>query len=97
MRRQSAVYVGDIGDITVAAPLTPIPLDIDIDALTNRELFKLLLDHGVDVRLILGVDYCYQHVDMIYLGGLPMPEGYSLFENTRYCRNCWAWWRDKHL
>ncbi len=92
----AAIYVGDIGDIfTVHVPVTPIADNIDIDSLSTRDMFKLALAHNIDVRLLLGVDNCYEHVGMLEMGARALPDGYNWAEDTNYCNNCWLWFRRK--
>lgn len=89
------VYVGDIGEIVVKAPITPITEHIDIDRYTNRGLFKILLDHGVDVRLLCGIETCDKHVNMVLVGANKLPDGMNWCDDMRYCNNCWQWFRWK--
>lgn len=84
----SRVYVGDVGFIVEPTIPTPIP-PIDTSNLTLRELGNLALNIGIDIRDIIGILTCEEHIDMVFLGDKEMPEGYNLIEHCVYCKNCW--------
>lgn len=94
-RGVAAIYIGDIGEIVIQPPVKPLTEKVDTDALTTRQMFQIALDHGVDVRYLLGVADCEDHDGMVYVGGNKLPDGYNWCDNMRYCNNCWRWFRDK--
>jgi hypothetical protein len=82
MKAQQKVFFGEIGDITLSTPITAEPLiGVDIDAIDDlRVLFNLCLACGIDVREIIGVKTCGEHVGWILLADKELPEGYNLVE-----------------
>jgi uncharacterized metal-binding protein len=91
------VYVGDIGVIIQRSEKHARPADIDLDTLDFRQLCNLAVYCGIDVRDLIGIRFCYEHVDMTEIGARALPQGYNLFESCKYCKNCWRFFRIKNL
>lgn len=92
-RTMAPVYVGDVGVIIEPSTIQELPANIDTSKLSFRELCNVLVSVGIDVRMLIGVDNCNAHVNMVFLGDKEMPEGYNLFEHCSYCRVCWQLFR----
>jgi hypothetical protein len=99
MKAQQRVFFGEIGEITISAPLTAEPLlGVDIDAIDDLHvLFNLCLACGIDVRDIIGVQTCDKHVGWVLLADKELPEGYNLVEHCVYCKSCWTFYRLKRI
>lgn len=98
--RMQKVFLGEIGDIVVTAPITNEPLrnvDLDDENLSLRDLCNLALRCNIDVRELIGVKYCGEHYDMVLLADKELPAGYNLFEHCVYCRNCFTFFRLKKI
>lgn len=92
------LYIGDIGDTTpLYHPITAPSPEIDLDALDARQMMNLAIENGFQVRDLIGISHCYEHVDMVLLGDRKLPDGMNLFENCSYCKNCFQLFRDKKL
>ena len=91
------VYVGDVGEITLRPVRKPIPNDVDLDSLDIHELCAMALEAGVGLRDLIGINNCYDHVNMVLLGSNAMPQGFNIIEHTKYCRNCFQMFRLKRL
>jgi hypothetical protein len=90
------IYIGDVGEIPAPYGYTQISPDLDIDSLTTREMFSLLLEAGVPLQKIIGIDNCYEHTNMVWLGANSLPSEMNLLEDVVYCRNCFQQYRRKH-
>jgi hypothetical protein len=89
------VYVGDIGTVVTPQPITQLPKDLDLSQLTFRQLCNLAVACNIDVRDMIGVENCIEHEGMVLLADKEMPSGYNLFEDCKYCKNCWQFFRYK--
>lgn len=94
--KMAPVYVGDVGQIhTYNREKVGLP-EFDLSTLPLRDLCNLALKVGFDVREIIGVPSCEDHLKMVILHNT-MPEGMNLFEHCVYCKNCWQFFRLKRL
>lgn len=91
------VYVGDVGNVTPRKPKGTIPAHIDIDKLSFREMCSLAISVGFELRELIGIKTCGEHIGMVLLADRIMPEGMNLFEHCVYCRNCFQLFRIKEL
>lgn len=91
-----SLYVGDIGEIPQPYPYARVP-DIDLDGLTERQLFSLALEAGVKLKDIIGIDDCFMHNESthVVLGANSLPSGFTYLEHVVYCRNCFVMYRKK--
>jgi hypothetical protein len=90
------IYVGDIGTITISPPKIGLPKDLDLSGLSFRQLCNLAVVCGFDVRDLIGIDNCYEHVEMVLIFDRALPEGFNLFDHCSYCRNCWRMFRVRY-
>src|SRR5690242_9701220 len=97
MKRTSmqALYVGDIGVIVAPSVPKSVPKDIDIDSLSLLEMMTLALECGANIKDLIGIDNCYEHVGMIAIHDRALPAGYSLLLDCKYCTNCFIMFRTK--
>lgn len=98
-RKMAPVYIGDVGEIVVPQPKVAPPPDLDLNKLTFRQLCNLAVACNLDLRDIIGVSSCDKHYTMVFLGDKELPQGYNLFEDAVYCKNCWRYfrYRDKRV
>lgn len=87
------VYIGDVGEIPPPQAPFETELKFDLSKVTFRDLCNLTTILGFDVRDIIGINDCFEHRNMIFLGDKEMPEGFNLFEHCVYCKNCWKLFR----
>lgn len=87
------VYIGDVGEIFTTPARRAIPSDEEIDAMSDHDLFAVALECGVSLYDIIGINHCYEHIDMVFLGSNSMPSGYNLLDHTNWCRNCFQLFR----
>lgn len=95
--KMARVYVGDVGEIVVKEPKKTLPKDLDLSKYDFRELCNIAILVGIDLRQIIGVEKCSNHIRMVVLGDKEMPEGMNIFEHCVYCQNCWQIFRMKRL
>jgi hypothetical protein len=90
------IFVGDVG--VIVPPVLHLEITmIDTSKMTYRELCAYALECGVDIRDIIGIDHCYLHVDMIYVGDKPLPRGFNMVEHCNWCRNCFQMYRIRKI
>lgn len=88
------VYIGDIGTIVQPTQKYSLPKDLDLDALTTRQLFQLGILCGVAVQELIGVKSCMDHFERYTkLGNNKLPDGYNWAEHVVYCNSCWEYFR----
>lgn len=91
------IYVGDVGTIVQPTEKPKFPKGLDLSSLSFRNLCILAVTCGVPVKDLIGKDNCYEHQDMIAIGGREMPAGFNLFDHCIYCRNCFLFYRLRRL
>jgi hypothetical protein len=94
-RGMQLLYVGDVGTIVPKSTIHTIDDDIDLDSMSDRQLFNLALESGIPLKTLIGIDHCYEHTDMVFLGGKVLPTGFSYYENVKYCCNCFQMFRTR--
>ena len=90
------IYVGDVGDIQSLNTPRQLPeYEIsDLDNMDIHELFALALECGIKVQQLIGINRCYENSNMLLLKGV-LPQGFTLIEDTKYCNNCFCFFRVK--
>lgn len=91
----SLLYVGDVGVVVAPSQPKPVPQNINVDEMSWRELFLLAIELGHDVKQLLGIQHCYEHINMILLKDNKLPDGFNYAEDTAWCRSCFQWFRQK--
>jgi hypothetical protein len=88
------VYIGDIGTIIPPKPKPALP-PIDLSQMSYRDMCNLAVAIGLDVRDIIGIEHCYEHEGMVFIADRALPEGFDLFSDCVYCKNCWRFFRTR--
>lgn len=91
------VMVGDVGEITIRPERKTIAENVDLDSMDLHELCALAIDCGIGLKELIGIDNCFEHVNMIFLGANDMPEGFNIIEHVKYCKNCFQMFRLKRI
>lgn len=96
--RIAPVMIGDVGEVFLQPVRKPLP-DVDYDSLDIHELFAIVIECNIDIKLFIGIDNCYEHesLGMVAIGNRELPQGFNWIEHVKYCKNCYLLFRLKRL